>query len=133
MAYVVQHHQLPRPPALVIANGIEDPIPRDCRDQLLQEQHQQHPTNQREVEVMDLEQAVQLQRLPLLHQLPPAEDDDVVGDEGGGRLGHAGHGRLAGDEVELLGLVAAEGGEGFGEDGPEGDAEGAVESWQADF
>lgn len=54
---------------------------------------------------MDLEQPVQLHRRPVLHELPPAEDDGVVQAERHGRLLHCGHGRLARREAELLGFV----------------------------
>jgi len=82
---------------------------------------------------VDLEQAIQLHGLSLLHQFPSAEDDDVVCGQCPRRLGHARHGRLAGDKGEGFGGIAAESFEGFGEDGPKGQAEGAVKGGHADL
>lgn len=117
-AHVVEHHQWLRPPAIVIANGIEDAVPRQRRDQLLQEQRQQGAANRRQIEVMNLEQSIQLHSFPILHELSPAEDDDVVGHQGHRRLGDGGERRLTGYEPPLLGFDAAHELEGLGEDGP---------------
>ena len=77
---------------------------------------------------MDLEQAIELHRLPSLHQFPSTENDEVVRNERDGRLLHCRHGRLAGHEAEVICWVSAHQLEGLVEDGPEGDAEGPVEA-----
>ena len=102
-------------------------MPHQRRDQLLQEQPQQRPANDGQVEIVNLEQPIQLHGRPALHELASAEDNEVVEAQRDGRLAHGGHGRLAGREAELLGLVAEEGLVGLGEEGPEFQTEGAVE------
>ncbi len=76
--YIVQHDELRSPTAVGVADGVEDAIPSQGRDQLLQEKQEQNRADGCEVEVVDLEKAVQLQRRSLPHQLPSAKDDQVV-------------------------------------------------------
>ena len=78
---------------------------------------------------MDLEQPIQPHRLPIFHEFPPAEDDHVVRYQRRRRLGHGGQRRAAGLEAEVLWRIAFDFCEGFAEDGPEGEAEGAIEGW----
>jgi hypothetical protein len=128
---VVENNQLICPPALVLANGKKQPLPRDNGNQLLREEHQQYPTDSGQVEVVELEQEVQLERLALAHQFPPTEDYNVVCEEGDGGGLERGHGRLAGLEAEVLRLVADNGLERSFEEGPQLEAKGAVERGDA--
>jgi hypothetical protein len=104
--YVVQDNKRRRPSTIVVANGVEHASPHQRWNQLLQKQQQQYSTNRRQVKVVNLEQSVQFQRLPILHNFPSTEDDDVVCDERPCRLGHARHGGGPGLESKMLGLVA---------------------------
>nr|POE65624.1 transcription factor tau subunit sfc1 [Quercus suber] len=58
-------------------DGEEQAISGQGRDQLFKEQRQQDATDGGEVEVVNLKQAVQLERLPVPHHLTPPEDDNV--------------------------------------------------------
>jgi hypothetical protein len=116
--YVVKDDQLVRPSTLVVANSEEKPLPRENGDQLLREERKESPADGREVKVVHLEQEVELERLPLAHKLPTAEDYDVVGDkrhyadlEGRKRC-------LSLYEAEVLWLVPGDGLEALFEDGP---------------
>ena len=82
---------------------------------------------------MNLEYAVQLHWLPALHQLPAAEDDDVVGYQCHSRFGHCRHGRNARLEAKFFGLVAFDRLEGIGEDGPKLEAKGSFKCRCADL
>ena len=77
-AYVVKRDQLISPAAIIVTNCKENAVPRDGRYQLLQKKEQEYPAYCGQVEVMDLEQAIELHRLPALHELPSAEDDQIV-------------------------------------------------------
>lgn len=118
-AYVVKDDQLRRPPTVVIANGVKHAMPDNGGDELFEKQQQQHPTDDSEVEIMHFEQAIQLQRATLFHDLAAAEDDQVVGDQGCGGLRHGRHGGDALLEAPVFRFVAQQCVEGMGEDGPE--------------
>jgi len=68
---------------------------------------------------MHFEQAIQLQRATLFHDLAAAEDNQVVGDQGCGGLRHGRHGGDALLEAPVFRFVAQQCVEGMGEDGPE--------------
>lgn len=131
--HIVENNQLIRPSAILITNAKKQPTPRQRRDQLLQEQQQQHAADDREVEVVHLEQSIQFQRFPALHDLPPSEDDEIVADERNGGLLQCAHRCGTGLEAEVFGRIALDLLESGGEDGPEVDAEGAVEGWGSIF
>ena len=76
--YVVENNQLISPAAIIVADTKENASPNHSRDQLLQEQPQQHRTNRGKVEVVNFEQAIQLQRLPTFHELSSTEYDKVI-------------------------------------------------------
>lgn len=67
---------------------------------------------------MNLEEAVELERLAATHELATAKDDDVVGDEHGDGCAEGGHWCFTLLETEVLRLVALEGDEDLFEDGP---------------
>ena len=80
---------------------------------------------------MDLEQAIELQGLTLPHQLPSAEDYDIVCYERDRRLEHGRHGRTAANEAKVLRRVTLNHLECAREDWPKGNAEGAIERGHA--
>lgn len=75
---IVQNDQLIGPAALVAADGEENAVPRQSGNQLLKEQGQQDAADDGQVEVVDLEQAVELQRFATLHEFSSTKDDNVV-------------------------------------------------------
>ena len=86
--YVVKSNELRSPATIICANCMEKATSRQGGDQLLEKQKQEYTANCSQVEVVNLENAIELERLSVPHQLPPAKDDDVVGDEGDGCLLH---------------------------------------------
>jgi hypothetical protein len=125
--YVVKDDQLVRPSTLVVANSEEKPLPRENGDQLLREERKESPADGREVKVVHLEQEVELEWLAVAHQLPSAKDDNVVCKKCDGACLERRERGLAGDEAEVLRLVANNWLESCLEDGPQLEAEGAVE------
>lgn len=90
----------------------------DGWQQLFDEQGQQGSADGGQVEVVDHEQRIELERAALLHDLTAAEDDDVVGDKHGRGLLEGGHRGDALLELELAGGVSHDDLEGLVEDGP---------------
>ena len=121
--HIVENDELRRPSTIIIANRKEQTILGDGRDQLLQEQGQQNTADGSQIEVMNLEQAVEFERLSVPHEFASTEDDDIIRDQTDGRFRHGAHRGLARDEVEVLGRIAAHALERLGKDGPQGDAE----------
>lgn len=128
---VVENNQLVSPATLVVANSEEKALPRDRGNELLRKQSKQYAANRREVKVVHLEQEVQLEGLAVAHKLPSTEDYNVVCEKCDGARLERRQGRLAGDEAEVLGFVADDWLEGCFEDGPQLEAEWAVERWNA--
>lgn len=116
--HVVENDQFIRPPALVLADGEEDAVSRDGGDELLEEQRQERAADDGQVEVVDLEEAVEGKGGPVAHHLAPAEDDNVVGDQDRGGLLERGHGGRVGREAEIGGRVGLDQHEEPLEDGP---------------
>lgn len=115
----------------MVADGVEDAVPVQGRDELFGKQHQQPAADEGEVEIVNLEQTVELHGLAAAHELTSAKDDDVVGNQRQGRLPERGHRRATGGEAEVLRLVALDRLKSLLEDRPQGDAKGPVQSWQA--
>ena len=90
----------------------------DRGNELFEVKRQKHTRDDGEVEVVNLEKTIQLQRRPIAHDLATAKDDDVVGDEHGGRLLVCRHWRFARHEAEVLRPVALDGDKGAFEDRP---------------
>ena len=82
---------------------------------------------------MDLERTVQLEGRAAPHELATTQNDDVVCNERNDRLFVCRHQDLALLELELLGRVAKHLLPCGGENGPEGDAKGTVESRKTDL
>lgn len=131
--YIVERNKRLGPAALVVADGVEDAVTDQSGQQLLNEESQEHTTDRGQVEVVDHEQEVELERRAIAHDFPAAKDDDVVGDEhrGGGLEG--GHGRDALLELEFFRGIAHDGLVAGVEDGPEVDAERTVERGRPDI
>ena len=67
------------------------------------------------------------------HDLAATEDENIIGNEESGASRKSAEKRLAGLEAEIFGVEAHDSVKGFREDGPKGEAEGAVEGWEANF
>ena len=117
-SYIVQNDQFVSPATTVVADGIEDSIAHDSRDQLLEEEQEQGARDDGQVKVVDLEGAIELKSRATTHDLTAAKDDDAVQDQGDCHDGMSGHWCAPGHEAELLGLVAHDGLETSFEDGP---------------
>lgn len=102
----------------MVADGEEDAISPDDGQKLLNEESQEGGADRGQVEVVDHEESVELERREVLHDGATPEDGDVVGDEHGGGLTEAGHGGHALHEAEFAGGIADDGLEGLVEDGP---------------
>lgn len=131
--HIVQDNQRSSPATSVIADGIEDAVAHQGREQLLNEESQQDTTYGCQVEVVDHEESVELESRAIAHDLTATEDNDVVGDQHGDGLLQCRHGRDALFEVERIGRVASDLGVEDVEDGPQVQAERTVEGRRADL
>jgi hypothetical protein len=131
--YVVKQDQLVGPATIEVADGVENTVPDEGREQLLNEESQKTTADDGQVQVVDLERAVQAEGCAVPHELAASQDDGVVRNERQDRLFVRRHDGVAGHELELLGRVAKHLLPRGGEDGPEGDAKGTVESRHTDL
>lgn len=102
----------------MIADGEEDAMSPDGGQQLFNEENQQRAADQGEAEVVDHEQGVQLQGSALLHELPAAENDDIVGDQKDSSLLEGRQRRDPLDKLEFAGGIADDLLKGLVENGP---------------
>ena len=116
--YVVQNDKLVGPATTVVANCVQNTSSYDCGDQLLEEEDQEDTRDGSQVEVVDLEQAIEREGWAASHEFATSENDNVVGDEHGCSRKVRRHGRLARREAEVLGLVALDGHKGLFKHGP---------------
>jgi hypothetical protein len=128
---VVENDQLVGPATLMAADCEEQTLSRYRGDQLLGEQRQEYAADGGEVEIVHLEQEVELEWLTLAHQLPPAEDYNVVCEKRNSARLERGEGCLAGNEAEVLRFIAGNWLESCFENRPQLEAEGAVERGDA--
>ena len=131
--HVVKEDKLVGPAAIEIANSVENAVPDQGGEKLLNEESQKTTADDGQVQVVDLEWTVQAESRTAPHELTTAEDDDVVYNERNNRLFVCRHKSVAGHEAELLGRVAKHLLPCGGENGPEGDAEGTIESRKTDL
>lgn len=90
----------------------------DGRQQLLNEESQQSGADDGEIKIVDHEQAVQLIRRSIPHELPSTEDDDIVRDQRPRRRRKRRHWRDSSLESKILWRIAPNGGERLVEDRP---------------
>jgi len=82
---------------------------------------------------VDLKQPIQLQRLPLAHELSATKDEKIIDDEDGEGGAECGEVGFALDKFEVLGFVAVDSGKDLFEEGPYCETKGPVNSWHANF
>lgn len=116
--YVVEDNQRLSPAAIVVADGKEDTLADNGRQKLLNEESQEEAADGGQVEVVDEEERLELERLAVAHQLSTAKDDEVIDDDEDGRRLQSGHGSLERHELEVIGRVANNGREELVKDGP---------------
>lgn len=131
--HVVKQNELVSPATVQVANRVEDAVPDQGGQKLLNEESQKTTADDGEVQVVDLERAVQLEGGAAPHELATTQNDSVVRNEREDSLFVRRHERLAGDETELLGRVAKHLLPRGGEDGPESDTEGTVKGGNPDL
>lgn len=117
----------------MVADGVEETMTGDRRDQLLSEERKEYAADGGKVEVVDLEQEVELEWLTSAHQFATAEDYDVVCDEEDRAALERRERGFALDEAEVLRLVAGNGLKSLLEDRPELDTKGAVQRRNANL
>lgn len=101
-----------------MADGMEDTVADDSRQQLLDVEGQQDGADGGKEEVMDQEECLQLVRIPVAHPFSATEDDRVIADDEDPRFLQRRHRSLAGLEPEFLSRVADDSGPSLVEDGP---------------
>lgn len=79
--HIVEDNERLGPAAIDVADGVEDALANESREELLNEQRQEDTTDGGEVEVVDEEERLELEGLAVAHQLPAAKDDGVVNDD----------------------------------------------------
>lgn len=104
--HVVKQDELVSPAAIEIADGVEDTVPDQGGEKLLNEESQKTTADDGQVQVVDLERTVQAEGRAAPHELTTTQNDDVVCNEREDRLFVCGHQDLALLELELLGRVA---------------------------
>lgn len=85
---------------------------------MFKEEDKKNAADSGEVEVVDQEQSLELERLTVAHVFPPAENYGIVDDNEDARLLERRHWGPTGLESEVLGRVAGDGLEGLAENGP---------------
>ena len=116
--YIVDDNEGLGPSTFVIADSEEDTVFPDCRQQLLDEKSQQSTADNGQVEVVDHEQGVELERGTALHDLSASEDNDIVGDEHDRSLLDGGHGGHTTSELEFIRRISYHILKSLVEDGP---------------
>lgn len=129
--HIIENDELLRPATSMVADGVEEAVPRKCGNELLGEQGQKDAADGGQVEVVQLEEEAELEGRAIAHELATSEDYNVVCEENDGACLDVRDGGLAGDELELVGGIADDLFEGFVEDGPQGEAKGTVERGDA--
>ena len=116
---VVETHQ-PLGEGVAGAHGVEQAVVVPDGEDLLDHQEEQDERHGREEEVVELEEAVELDWAdvePVHHELA-AEDDDVVGEDDGDGVREVSQEGVEGDELEVVCFVACHELERLVEDGP---------------
>lgn len=116
--HVVQNHKRLGPTTLPIADGVEDTTTDDSAEELLNEESQEDTADEGQIEVVDQEEALELEGLAVAHQFPTAKDDEVVEDDKDACLLEGGHGSNSGLEPEVIGRVSHDASEDLVEYGP---------------
>ena len=116
--YIVDDNEGLGPSTFVVADSEEDTVSPDCRQQLFDEKSQQSTADNGQVEIVNHEQGVELERGTALHDLPAPEDNNIVGDEHDRSILHGGHGRHTTGELELTRRISHHILKSLVEDGP---------------
>jgi len=117
-AYVVEDNKRLRPAAILVADGVENTLPHDRWQKLLNKESQEDPADRGQIKVVDQEERLQLERLPVAHQLPAPENEDIVAYDENARLFQGWHRSLASLESKVVGRIAHNSLEGLVEVGP---------------
>lgn len=129
-AYIVQDDQLIAPASIIAADRMENAVPDDFGQHLLNEEGQQATADDGQVEIVNHEGAIENKGLSFLHQLPAAKDDDVVCSQCSYRSGQGRPHCLPGHELELVGRISKHSRVALVEYGPDIDNKGVIERGQ---
>lgn len=102
VAYVVQDNEGLCPAAISIADGVESSTANNGGKQLLNEKHQDDGADNREDKIVNQKESLQLEGLPVAHQLSATKNDEIVDGDKNGSVSQRRHGRLANDKLELI-------------------------------
>lgn len=102
----------------MVTDGVEDALSDDRGEKLFNEEGEEDSADGSQVEVVDEEEGLQLESLASSHQLTSSKNYNVVYNDEDRGLFECGHGRLAGDELEVVGRVAGNKLKGLVENGP---------------
>ena len=102
ITHVVKNNKRLCPTAISVANGMKETVSDNRRDQLFNEQSQKNRADSGQVEVVDQKERLELERFPIAHKLPSAEDDGVVDDYEDTGLFQRRHGGRARFEPEIV-------------------------------
>lgn len=130
VTHVVQNDKGLGPATLGVTDGMEDTAANNGGKKLLNEESQKRTTDQSQVEVVDKEETLELERLAVAHPLATTENDAVVDDDEDGSRLHGRHGSLERHKLEVIGGVADDSGESLVKDGPQMNTKGAVDGRQ---
>ena len=107
---IVQRDQGLRPSSSSITNRKEYAIPPYGRKQLFNEQRQKCSTDDGQVQVVYHEQAIQVQRFPMLHEFSTSKHGNIVCRQQDHRRLQGRYWGLSGDEFEVCGRITQDGG-----------------------
>lgn len=116
--YIVEDNEGLRPTAIMIADGIEDALAHNGRQDLLNEESQEDGGDGGQDKVVNEEQRFKLEPVLLAHPLATTKDDNVVANDEDARLFEGRHWRNASLELEVASRVANDGLPGLVENGP---------------
>lgn len=102
----------------MVTDGVEDTIVVELGDELLDEEDQKKTADGGQVEVVNKKERLELERLPVAHQLATTKDDNVVDDNKNGCRLEGRHRCLEGYEIELLGRISSHSLPRLAKDGP---------------
>lgn len=79
--HVVQRNKLGRPTTILVTNGVENAVSDNSGKNLLNKEQEKTETDEGQAKVVNFKESFELEGLLTSHNLPTAEDDNVVGNQ----------------------------------------------------